>query len=519
MVKRALLSVYDKSGIVEFAQGLTEMGWEIISTGGTARALQGAGVPVIPIKEITGLPEILDGRVKTLHPTIYAALLARREDPSHLQTLAQMGIVPIDLVAVNLYPFEETVAGREVELGEALENIDIGGPAMIRAAAKNFPSVAVAVNPSRYTDILRAFREEGNLSQEFRLLLAHEAFQHTAFYDSVIDSYFKTLRREKVDRGFPEELVVSYRKTEELRYGENPHQKAAFYRDVLDQEMGIAQARQWQGKKLSYNNINDADAALRLIKEFNEPACVVIKHTNPCGVAIGEDLDTAYAKAYAADPISIFGGIVAFNRTVDEKLAKELNKIFLEIVLAPGYETKALEVFAKKPNLRVLEVDLSEPEEKTYEMKKVLGGLLVQEEDNIKEKGSSWRVITEKKPGEKMWPDFRFAWQVVKHVKSNAIVLVKDGQTLGVGAGQMNRIDAARLAIEHAKKVLPGSLEGAVLASDAFFPFPDVVEEAVKAGVKGIIQPGGSIKDEESIKAANDKGIAMVFTSVRHFRH
>lgn len=530
-VKRALISVYDKRGIVELAQGLAALGVEIISTGGTYRTLQAAGVPVREVAEVAGFPEILDGRVKTLQPQIHAGILAIRSNPAHMAQLAEHGVTPIDLVVVNLYPFRETVANPAVTLEEAIEKIDIGGPTMVRAAAKNYQDVGVIVNPDRYADVLAELRATGDLSLRTRFALMLEAFQHTAVYDNAIAGWLATRGREIIaaraageappagsgaDSPFPQALSLTFTKVQELRYGENPHQLAAFYSDGTAAGTVIARAKQLHGKELSYNNINDAHAALELVKEFTEPAAVAVKHANPCGVAVAPTIAEAYRKAYEADTVSIFGGIVALNRPCDRETAEELSKIFLEIVIAPSFEPDALKVLEKKKNLRLLEVGPIDPNPPAgFDMKRVGGGLLVQSWDAIAEDPAAWKAVTRTAPTAEQLRDLAFAMKVCKHVKSNAIVVAKGGQTLGVGAGQMNRIDAARFAIKQAG----ANVKGAVLASDAFFPFPDVVEAAGEAGIAAIVQPGGSIRDEESIARADALGIAMVFTGVRHFRH
>lgn len=507
-VKRALLSVSDKDGIVEFARGLAELGVELISSGGTAQGLAAAGLPVRRVEEVTGFPEILDGRVKTLHPAIHAGILARRDVPAHLAKLTELGIAPIDLVAVNLYPFAATIAKPDVTLEEAIENIDIGGPTLIRAAAKNHQGVAVIVNPVRYEEVLRELRTQGGVSAATAYHLAVEAFAHTAQYDSVIASYLAG--REE---GFPAHLPLTYTKLRDLRYGENPHQKAALYAQPGAQG-GIALARQLHGKELSFNNIGDANAAWELVQEFAEPCAVGVKHMNPCGVGTGPDLLTAWQKAYAGDPVSIFGGIVAFNREVTVELAQALNEIFLEVVIAPAFRDEALAVLKEKKNRILL---LTEPSRtpQAWDLRAVRGGLLVQELDQKDYAPQDLKVVTRRAPTDRELADLAFAWRVVKHVKSNAIVLARDGGTVGVGAGQMNRVGAVEIAVRQAGE----KARGAVLASDAFFPMPDSVEAAARAGVTAIIQPGGSIRDEDSIRAADAAGLAMVFTGIRHFRH
>ncbi|MBO8171702.1 MAG: bifunctional phosphoribosylaminoimidazolecarboxamide formyltransferase/IMP cyclohydrolase [Bacillaceae bacterium] len=511
-IKRAIISVSDKTGIVEFAKELKQQGIEIISTGGTARMLQEAGIEVTGISEVTGFPEIMDGRVKTLHPNIHSGLLAVRDNETHVKQMEELDLKPIDLVVVNLYPFRETISKPGVTLEEAIENIDIGGPTMLRAAAKNNAYVTVVVDAADYDTVLEQIKQNGGVNQETRLRLAAKVFRHTAAYDALIAEYLS----KKVGEDAPDQLTVTFEKVQDLRYGENPHQKAAFYRRPLPSQGNISRAKQRHGKELSYNNINDANAALSIVKEFTEPAVVAVKHTNPCGVGIGTTIKEAYEKAYEADPVSIFGGIVAANRPIDKDTALLLKEIFLEIIMAPSFTDEALEVLQSKKNLRLLELGEWETRvEPEPRYTSVEGGLLVQDTDIKQISEADLEVVTERKPTEDEMKQLLFAWKVVKHVKSNAIVLAKDNQTLGVGAGQMNRVGAARIAIEQAGD----RSRGAVLASDAFFPMPDTVEEAGKAGITAIIQPGGSIRDEDSIKEANKHGIAMVFTGVRHFKH
>ena len=497
---RALLSVSDKRGLLEFARGLLELGFTLISTGGTYRALKEAGIPALYIFEVTGFPEILEGRVKTLHPRVHAGLLAK-PTPEHEAELKAHGIERIHLLAVNLYPFQEAVA-RGVSFEEALEQIDIGGPALLRAAAKNHQAVLPVSDPEDYPEVLRALRE--GISPEFRRRLARKAFAHTALYDAAIAEW---LSGEK----FPEEKLLPMRKEASLRYGENPHQEAALYR-VVGEEGPLLMAKLLQGKAMSFNNYLDAEAAWNLVSEFEEPACAAIKHQNPCGVALGRDALEAYQKAYAADPISIFGGIVAFNRVVEGQVAEAMRDVFLEVVLAPGFTEEALSILSRKKNLRLLEVP--RPAQGAYlDLRRLRGGMLLQDADT--QDPVTPKVVTQKAPPEELWRELWFAWKVVKHVRSNAIVVAKGGQTLGIGVGQTNRLSAARHALEQAGK----QAEGAVLASDAFFPFDDVVRLAAQYGVAAIIQPGGSLRDEESIRAADELGLAMVFTGVRHFRH
>lgn len=512
-VKRALISVSDKAGLVEFAKGLSELGVEIVSTGGTAKALREAGVPVIYITEVTGFPEILGGRVKTLHPNVHGGILAMRSE-EHMNQLKELNITPIDLVVVNLYPFRQTIAKPGVTLADAIENIDIGGPAMVRAAAKNHAYVGIVVNPGRYGDVLDSLKKQGELSSELRLDLAREAFAHTASYDTAIANYLLGVTGSAGE--FQPELNLSLVKAQELRYGENPHQKAAFYKDPAISGPCIANAVQLHGKELSYNNILDANSALELVREFQATSVVIIKHNNPCGTATGVDLADAYIKAFEADPVSAFGGIVAANRVVDQATAAEMSKIFLEAIVAPDFTPEALEILTAKPSLRLLKTgDLSEQTKDVMEVRKVNGGLLVQQLDGIVLNKDELKVVTERQPSPEEMEQLILAMTVVKHVKSNAIVLARDGQVIGVGAGQMNRVGSARIAFAQAGE----KAQGSVLASDAFFPFRDTVDEAAKAGISAIIQPGGSVRDEESIKACNEHGIAMVFTGLRHFKH
>jgi len=510
-LKRALLSVSDKSGIVELARGLAALGVEILSTGGTAQLLRKEGVPVTEVAAYTGFPEMLDGRVKTLHPKIHAGLLAKREEPSHLAALRAAGIEPIDLVVVNLYPFQASVADPACRLEDAVENIDIGGPAMLRSAAKNYPSVAVVVDPADYARLLEELRGAG-ISAATRFALAKKAFAHTAAYDGAIANYLSAL-----DSVYPEVLTLQFQKLQDLRYGENPHQSGAFYREARPAAGSLALYRQVQGKELSYNNIADADAAWECVKSFGEPACVIVKHANPCGVATGADLAEAYGKAFKTDPISAFGGILAFNRALDGATAAAVGKQFAEVIIAPRIEPDALKELSAKSNLRLLEIPLAH-EVQPQDYKRVGGGLLVQSSDSKPIRKEDLRVVTKRQPTDSQWSDLLFAWRVAKFVKSNAIVFCRDGMTLGVGAGQMSRVDSARIATAKAAAAkLP--LAGSVAASDAFFPFRDGLDVLVDAGAAALIQPGGSVRDEEVIAAADERGAAMVFTGVRHFRH
>lgn len=510
-IKRALISVSNKTGIVDFARELHGLGFELLSTEGTKRALEEAGLPVMGVSDLTGFPEILDGRVKTLHPKVHGAILARPDLPQHAQQLKEHGIVPLQIVCINLYPFQETIARGNASLAEAIENIDIGGPAMLRAAAKNHEYVTVLIDPDDYPEVLTQLREEGSVPKETRLRLAAKAFRHTAAYDALIAEYLSKLTGEEL----PERLTLTYELQQPLRYGENPHQRAAFYRKPLGSPSSLPYAKQLHGKELSYNNINDAEAALQLVGEFTEPAAVAVKHTNPCGVGVGASLTEAFAKAYAADPVSIFGGIVALNREVDLATAQQLQEIFLEIVIAPGFSPEALQLLTKKKNLRLLEIPLEAPSNGEKRLISINGGLLVQDQDLFSLDQAELTVPTKRQPTAAEWDALRFGWKVVKHVKSNAIVVCTKDQTLGVGAGQMSRIKAAQIALEQAG----AQAQGAVLASDAFFPMSDTVEAAAAAGITAIIQPGGSIKDADSIAAADQYGIAMVFTGIRHFKH
>lgn len=508
-IKRALISVSDKTGIVEFAKKLEKNGIDIISTGGTFRALKEAGVSVIPVSDVTGFPEMMDGRVKTLHPKIHGGILALRDNPGHLKAMEENGIIGIDLVVVNLYPFQETIKKPNVTREEAIENIDIGGPSMIRAGAKNYKYVTVVVDPTQYDDIIA--RIEGNtLTEEFRLSLAQKAFLHTAIYDSAIANY---LSKETDGDLFPSIFSPSYIKKQDLRYGENPHQKAAFY---VNSQMsgGMAGAKQLHGKELSYNNIVDMEAAWNLVQEWkDEAACVIVKHTNPCGVALGENAEDAFTRAFEADSKSAFGGIVAMNRPCDKAAAEKMKPIFFEVIIAPSFTEDALALLSEKKNIRLIEVKPTE--EKEWQLHKISGGLLIQTADDITETKNDWTCVTKRQPTEEEWKALAFAWKVVKHVKSNAIVLTGEKVTYGVGAGQMNRVGAAEIAIAEAGE----KCHGAVMSSDAFFPFGDTIEAAGKAGITAVIQPGGSIRDQESIDMANKYGIAMIFTGHRHFKH
>lgn len=501
--------------MVEFARGLCNLGWEVISTGGTLKLLGDAGLDVRPTSEVGGFPEILDGRVKTLLPQIHGGILARRDIPAHMRQLEEHGITPIDLVAVNLYPFRQVTQDPGVALDHAVENIDIGGPTMIRAAAKNHPHVLVVVRPARYPDVLAALRA-GGAGERLRFELALEAFAHTAEYDALVAEYLGGVAGRGV-LDFPDVLCLRYEKAQGLRYGENPHQRAAFYADSYPPRgPSLARARRLAGKELSYNNINDAAAALACVREFTAPAAVAVKHANPCGVAQADDLLTAYGRAHDADPVSIFGGIVALNRPVDGATAEKMAETFLEVVVAPDFSPEAVEVLGRRKGLRLLAVgDVAPAAGATYEVRRVPGGLLVQDFDDVPDDPAGWRGVTRTQCDAAARADLDFAWRVVRHVKSNAIVIAAHGATLGIGAGQMSRIDAARIALERAGQ----SARGAVMASDGFFPFPDVVVAAADAGVKAIVQPGGSVRDDDAARVADERGIAMLFTGRRHFLH
>jgi len=515
-VRRALLSVSDKSGLVELARALAALGVEILSTGGTARLLEKEGVKVTEVSAYTGFPEMLDGRVKTLHPKIHGGLLARRDDPAHEAAAKKAGIPPIDLLVVNLYPFQATVADPDCRFEDAIENIDIGGPAMLRAAAKNHSGVAVVVDPADYSRVLSEIHA-GGVTDTTRFALARKVFAHTAAYDGAIADYLFSLDNARKRHEYPDVLTLQLTKLQALRYGENPHQSAAFYRDAHPVPGSLASYKQLQGKELSYNNIADADAAWECVKSFAEPACVIIKHANPCGVATAPALLAAYEKAFKTDPVSAFGGILAFNRALDRAAAEAVAKQFAEVIIAPRFEPEALQEFAKKANLRLLEIPLSHEVQK-HDYKRVGGGLLVQTTDSKPLDRKDLKVVTKKQPSESQWRDLLFAWRVAQFVKSNAIVFCRDGMTLGVGAGQMSRVDSARMAAMKAKEAKL-DLQGSAVASDAFFPFRDGLDVVIDAGATAVIQPGGSVKDSEVIAAADEKKAVMVFTGVRHFRH
>jgi phosphoribosylaminoimidazolecarboxamide formyltransferase/IMP cyclohydrolase len=516
-VTRALVSVSDKTGLAEFARALAGLGVQILSTGGTAKLLEKEGIRVTEVSAHTGFPEMLDGRVKTLHPKIHGGILARRDLREHMNAIDRAGIAPIDLIVVNLYPFEATVADPDCTLENAVENIDIGGPAMLRAAAKNYGGVAVVVDPADYAGVLEEIRSGGGVTDATRFRLAKKVFAHTAGYDGAIANYLSSLDANGGRGAYPDVLNLQFFKRQEMRYGENPHQSAAFYRDRSPVPGSLAAFSVLQGKELSYNNIADADAAWECVKSFAEAACVIVKHANPCGVAVADSALAAYRKAFATDPTSAFGGILAFNRALDRAAAEEIGKQFAEVIIAPRIEPAAREFLAGKQNLRVLEVPMSH-EVQSHDYKRVGGGLLVQSSDSKVLERADLTVKTRLKPTEAQWNDLLFAWKVAKFVKSNAIVFCRDGATVGVGAGQMSRIDSARIAAikaQHAKL----EIKGTVVASDAFFPFRDGLDAVVDAGAAAVIQPGGSVRDDEVIAAADERGIAMVFTGVRHFRH
>ncbi|MDR1815118.1 MAG: bifunctional phosphoribosylaminoimidazolecarboxamide formyltransferase/IMP cyclohydrolase [Clostridiales Family XIII bacterium] len=524
---RALISVSDKAGVVEFAVALAELGYEILSTGGTYATLDGAGVPVVQVSDVTGFPECLDGRVKTLHPVVHGGILAMRDNPEHMAQIEQLGIEPIDVVAINLYPFRETILREDVTLPVAIENIDIGGPTMLRSAAKNHAGVLVICDPSDYAEVVTALRgsEDGaaGVPYEMKYRLALKVFEHTAAYDALIADYLRSVK----DIQLPVNPTFTYELVQPLRYGENPHQGAAYYREVRAWKGALVNAEQLHGKELSFNNINDTNGALSCLREFSEPTVVAVKHANPCGVGSARTICEAYLKAYDADPVSIFGGIIAANMPIDLATAEEISRIFVEIVIAPGFTDEAFALLSQKPSIRLLRLPQMDRQAPPggMDVKKVDGGLLIQDVDAALYEEADVRVVTKAQPTPEEWADMAFGMRVVKHVKSNAIVLVRDGMTLGVGPGQTNRIGAAHIAIEgpdlpeDARRQRAALLRGAVLASDAFFPFPDCVEAAAAAGVTAIVQPGGSVKDQESIDRCDELGIAMVFTGMRHFRH
>ena len=511
MAKRALVSVSDKSGLVDFVKGLQTAGWEIIATGGTQRLLENSGVNTIGISDVTGFPEICDGRVKTLHPKVHGGLLARRDEPSHLQALEENGISFIDLVCVNLYPFRETIAKEGVSMADAIENIDIGGPSMLRSAAKNYNDVTVVCDPADYDTILAEINATGNTTLETRLQLSAKAYTHTAQYDACIATYM----REKA--GLNEKLFLEFDLKQGLRYGENPHQSAKFYASTKAIPFSLATGKQLQGKEMSYNNIQDANAALNIARDFQEPFCVALKHMNPCGAAVAATIEEAWQKAYEADTVSIYGGIVICNRTITKEIALGMKPIFLEIVIAPDFTDEAMEIFATKKNLRVIQVDMTPSTEAIDQYVSVNGGLLVQHLDTQIETITADMCATKVQPDAATLADMQFGWNIVKHVKSNAIVVVKNGQTLGVGAGQMNRVGSAEIAMKQAHAA--GVTEGLILASDGFLPFDDTVALAAQYGVTAIVQPGGSIRDNDCVVKADELGICMLMTGTRHFKH
>ncbi len=511
MEKTALISVSNKTGVSDFALALHKLGFEILSTGGTARILQESGVPVKRVSEQTKFPEILDGRVKTLHPVIHGGLLADTANPAHMEQIRELDISPISIVCVNLYPFRETVASGAAE-PDVIENIDIGGPTLIRSSAKNFKNVTVVIDPEDYNEVLKQLKETGETTLELRKELARKAFTHTASYDIAISNYFN----RKAEISHPEKLLLEFNHCQALRYGENPHQKAAFYAEPEAEPASLPNLTQHQGKALSYNNIMDTDAAVSMVREFNTPAAVIVKHANPCGIGRDEkSLATAFQRAHSTDAQSAFGGIIALNREVDGELAAKMAKNFVEVIIAPTFTSEALDILKKKKNLRILTLPLATPLEPFAQLKRVRGGILVQESDTIFENPAQWEIATECKPDSETMRALEFAWTVVKHVKSNAVVFCRPDETVAIGAGQMSRVDSVKIAVEKAVKEISGS----VLASDAFFPFRDSVDAAAKYGVKAIVQPGGSIRDKEVIEAANEHNIPMLFTGIRHFRH
>lgn len=517
VIKRVLISVTDKQGLTEFAKGLKGFNVEILSTGGTASQLRANGITVTDVSDYTGFPEMMDGRLKTLHPKIHGGLLALRDNEAHMLAAAEQHIGMIDMVVINLYRFEDTIANKDCSLHEAIENIDIGGPAMLRAAAKNYHYVSVVTDPDDYPVILREMQESGGkISEETNFTLAAKTFQLTARYDAAISNYLGSISKEGTKKLFPDTFTVQFMKAQDLRYGENPHQYAAFYRETEKPVSAISAARQIQGKELSYNNIMDSDAAWQMVSDFELPATVIVKHANPCGAATSErDIAEAYVKAMETDPASAFGGIVAMNRQVDKKAAEELSKIFLEVIIAPGFNEDAKAVLSAKKNLRLLEIPITVSRHAGYDFRKVVGGLLIQDRDIDLFDIRKARVVTKRPPTAEEYQALDFAWRVVKHVKSNAIVYSTKNQLVGVGAGQMSRVDSVKIATM--KSNLP--TKGCVLASDAFFPFRDGVDMAAEGGITAIIQPGGSVRDEEVIKAAEEHGMAMIFTETRHFKH
>lgn len=516
MIKRAILSVSDKTGIVDLARRLAGKGVTLLSTGGTMRAIAEAGVPVTGVSDVTGFPECLDGRVKTLHPMIHAGLLAVRDNAEHMAQIEALGVEPIDMVIINLYPFRATVEKPGVTFEDAVENIDIGGPTMLRAAAKNAQDVVVVIDPADYDRVMDEFEATGDVSLKTKRYLQYKVFEHTAQYDCMIQQYLRSRLEDAPE--FPQNLTVTFEKVQEMRYGENPHQKAAFYRDLGDVAGTLSAAKQLHGKELSYNNINDTNGALELLREFDTTAVVAVKHGNPCGVGVNDSVSEAYRLAYEADPVSVFGGIVVTNAQIDAATAEQMSKIFLEIIVAPSYTQEALDILTRKKNLRLLELDTTiraYPKNERV-MRKVAGGMLVQEMDDVLlPQDGELKVVTEKAPTQAQMKDLMLAWKIVKHAKSNGIAIAKDSQSLGIGPGQVNRIWSTQMAIERSGD----KVRGAALASDAFFPFDDCVKACAEAGIACIIQPGGSVRDQDSIDACNKYGIAMVFTGMRHFKH
>lgn len=510
-MKRALISVYDKNGIVEFVSSLKKLGWEIISTGGTKDLLSKAGIDVLEVEEITDFPEILDGRVKTLNPYIHGGLLFKRDDLEHIHTIEKMNISPIDIVVNNLYPFEETIKNINSSHEDIIENIDIGGPSMIRAAAKNYKDVTVIVDPKDYDLVLEELNKNKETSLSTRRSLARKVFNYTSYYDTLISKYFNKIE----DIKFPDNITLAYKSRKDLRYGENPHQKAAFYEEINDTSGTLSECKQIHGKELSFNNINDSNGALKMLKEFEEPTIVGVKHANPSGIGSSEKIEDAYLKAYECDTKSIFGGIIASNREINENIAKKINDIFIEVVLAPSFSKEALDILTSKRNIRLIEIkDIMNKNDNEFDIKKVLGGILIQEKDN-KLLLEDIEIVTKRKPDEAELEDLLFAFKSVKHINSNGVVIAKDKATIGIGLGEVNRVWAVENAIDRAKETVSGS----VIASDGFFPFKDSIELLAKAGVKAIIQPGGSIRDEEVIEEADKNNMIMIFTGIRHFKH
>ncbi|MBX7150152.1 bifunctional phosphoribosylaminoimidazolecarboxamide formyltransferase/IMP cyclohydrolase [bacterium] len=513
-IKRALISVSNKTGIVDFASSLHAMGTEIVSTGGTASSLEAAKIPVKKVSDLTGFPEMMDGRVKTLHPKIHGGLLALRDHASHMEDARKHGIGMIDLLAVNLYPFEATIKKSNVPLAEVIENIDIGGPSMIRSASKNYKSVVVLVDPADYVRVLDEIKSTGDVSETTRFQLMIKAFEHTAHYDTVISNYFANVQKPSEEE-LPKTMMLSLEKIQNLRYGENPHQKASFY---FTTNSNKPKYEQLHGKELSYNNIIDLDACVRVVSDFDQPCCVIVKHTNPCGAAIHNDLYEAYVHARSTDPVSAFGGVIGFNRTLTAKTAHDIGEVFVEAIIAPEFESEALSILQKKKNIRLIRYDFSSAKNVLPELRKALDGYLVQESDELVVDPKNWKVVTKRTPTKDEHEAMMFGWKMVKHVKSNAIVYASKDRTLGIGAGQMSRVDSSQLAVIKAHNA-GIELKNSAIASDAFFPFRDGVDAAAKAGATAVIQPGGSVKDQEVIDAANELGMTMVFTSVRHFKH